>query len=398
MMEKMRTLGSILISLALLTAGCAPATDAGDERPAETSIRTGTFTDRILLTGEIEAAVAETVSVPRLPSWQSSLRWLAEEGSLLKKGDRVAELDTASFANDLDSRIEAEAEAREALRQHQEETRADLAEKEFEFLRCRTEFEKARMNAEVPEEIVSRKEYEERQLTLERARTELQKAETLLESRRRARAAEQQNLELDLTEKRRQIAVAERAIETMTLHAPTDGVLVLNEHPWFRRPLEVGDNVWVGFQIARIPDLSTLQVKADLFDVDDGVVAPGMKATVVIDAFPGKTFQGTVSRISAVAEEDAGSSLLRTFEVIVDLGGLDADALRPGLSARVEIETAKIESATIVDRAAVSFAGHTPQLVLADGSRSDVEVLGCNPLECAVQLKDPEMMGRVASR
>ncbi|MDX1583808.1 MAG: efflux RND transporter periplasmic adaptor subunit [Thermoanaerobaculia bacterium] len=393
----MRTAITILISCLLpWLAGCAGDADAGNVSTSDV-VREGRFTDRILLTGEVDAAVAESVTVPRLPSWQTSIKWLAEEGARVEKGEKVVELDTASFASDLDSRIEAEAEAREKLRQHLEETRADLAEKEFSFLSKQTDYQTAKMNAEVPPEILSKKEYEERQLALERAKTELEKAWTLLDSTRSSRAAERENLEIDLEEKRRQIAIAERALETMTLYAPVAGVFVLNEHPWFGRKLEVGDNAWVGFQLARIPDLSTLQVRAELFDVDDGRVEPGMPAKVVIDAFPGRTYQGRISRVSSVAEEEGGRSLRRSFEVLVELDDIDAE-LRPGLSARVEVETLRLEDATVVRRRAIDFTGETPSMTLEDGSNVPIELIACNPLECAVETLDPESTDRMASR
>lgn len=379
----------LLLSSLLVLAGCTSEAGATDDSPSLSSeIREGVFTDRILLTGEVEAAIAETVSVPRLPSWQTSLKWLAEEGSKVSRGDKVAELDTASFASDLDSKIEARAEAEEKLRQHLEETRAELGEKEFDYLRRKKDYEIAAMNADIPREIISLKDYEERQLALERAKTELEKAKTLLESTRRSKASEQKNLQLDLQEKQRQIAIGERAIETMTLYAPTDGVLVLNTHPWFGgRKVEVGDNVWVGFPIARIPDLRTLQVNADLFDVDDGRVKEGMPATVVIDAFPGRRFNGVVSRVSSVAEEEGGRSLRRVFKVLVALEGMDPAILRPGLSARVEIETNRVEGATIVPRAGIDFTGETPRLALKNKPPREVDLIDCNPIECAVRLK-----------
>lgn len=379
----------LLLSSLLVLAGCTSEAGATGGSPASPSeIREGVFTDRILLTGEVEAAIAETVSVPRLPSWQTSLKWLAEEGSKVRRGDKIAELDTASFASDLDSKVEARAEAEEKLRQHLEETRAELGEKEFDYLRRKKDFEIAAMNADIPREIISLKEYEERQLALERARTELEKAKTLLESTRQSKAAEQENLRLDLQEKQRQIAIGERAIETMTLYAPTDGVLVLNTHPWFGgRKVEVGDNVWVGFPIARIPDLDTLQVSADLFDVDDGRVKEGMPATVVVDAFPGRRFTGMVSRVSSVAEEEGGRSLRRVFKVLVELEGMDPAIIRPGLSARVEIETNRVEGATIVPRDGIDFTGGTPRLALKGSHVREIDLIDCNPIECAVRLE-----------
>jgi HlyD family secretion protein len=382
-----------LVFTALITAvRCLPTADAVDVRSEENLVvRKDTYTEHLVLTGEVDAAVAETISVPRLPQWQTSVRWLAEEGAQVQEGAKVAELDTASFASDIDEKLEAVAEAQEKLRQHMEETSADLAEKEFDLLRRRNDLESAMMHAEVPEEIISRKEHEERQLQLKRAETELAKAEALLRAARESRAAEMQNLELDLAERRRQISISQQAIETMTLTAPTGGILVLNEHPWLGRKLEVGDNVWVGFQLARIPDLSTLQIRARLFDVDDGRIEAGMRAEVTIDAFPARKFGGRVAQVSSVAEEEGGRSLRRWFEVVIALDEADPATLRPGLSARVEIETRRLDDALIVPRRSLAIRqdGSATLALRNGGALEGVTLIGCASRECAVSGVEP---------
>jgi HlyD family secretion protein len=247
------------------------------------------------------------------------------------------------------------------------------------------------MRVDIPEEFISRKEHEERQIQLKRAETELAKAEALLRATRESRAAEMQNLELDLAERRRQISISQQAIETMTLAAPASGILVLNEHPWLGRKLEVGDNVWVGFQLARIPDLSTLQIRARLFDVDDGRIEEGMRAEVTIDAFPARKFGGRVAQVSSVAEEEGGRSLRRWFEVIVALDEADPATLKPGLSARVEIETRRLDDVLVVPRKALAISEDgTATLALRNGGVLEgITLLGCASRECAVTGVEP---------
>ena len=52
------------------------------------------------------------------------------------------------------------------------------------------------------------------------------------------------------------IPVAEDAIEALILEAPRDGVILIGDIPWEGRKLQEGDNVWRGFVIMRLPDLS----------------------------------------------------------------------------------------------------------------------------------------------
>ena len=65
------------------------------------------------------------------------------------------------------------------------------------------------------------------------------------------------------------------------------------------RKYQVGDNVWVGLAVMRIPDLNAMKVVAKLSDVDDGRIARGMRANCTLDIDPDRTFAGTVTEIQA---------------------------------------------------------------------------------------------------
>ena len=66
--------------------------------------RAATLEDRLVLTGELEAISSENLVVPRTPSWLLSVRWLAEDGATVKKGDRVVEFDSSSFTSTLEDK------------------------------------------------------------------------------------------------------------------------------------------------------------------------------------------------------------------------------------------------------------------------------------------------------
>jgi hypothetical protein len=54
-----------------------------------------------------------------------------------------------------------------------------------------------------------------------------------------------------------------RAIAALILTAPQDGILVVGENPRERRKIQVGDGLWPGVVVARIPDLTAIQVDGD---------------------------------------------------------------------------------------------------------------------------------------
>jgi HlyD family secretion protein len=142
--------------------------------------------------------------------------------------------------------------------------------------------------------------------------------------------------------------------------------------------------------------MSSLQVEADLADVDDGRIGAGMPATIVLDAYPNMSFPGRVSSISAVAQESSRTSLRRAFRVRIALDRLDAVRMRPGLSSRVIIHTMSQQNALIVPRASIDFSAAKPRVHLANGKVVDVVLGACNAQECVVKngLNEGETLGR----
>lgn len=347
-------------------------------------VRRADFRAEIVLAGELEAARGELLSVPPLPSWQTAIKWIAEDGALVKASEPVAELDNSALTTDLDSKRQSAMQATQELQQKESEWEADLEQKELEVQKKKSELDKAILDARIPAELLSGRKYEEHQATLRRTTTEHEKAVDLLRARRTAIAAERENLLLTIGKTQREIAIAESAINALVLRAPRDGIVVIKDHPWEGRKLQTGDPVWVGFPIALLPDMDTIRVNAALADVDDGKIAAGLPVTVTLDGYPDLQFTGKISSISAVAQESRRQSLRRHFEVLVELDRLDAGRMRPGLSARVVVQREVRPSQLLAPRAAVDFAAKTPRVRLESGEMKDVQVGACNAQDCVV--------------
>lgn len=373
-----------VVVLAVAAAACFSGYRS-DRDDGALRVRRGTFVRSVVLTGEIRAARGEELAVPRLPQWQTSIKWIAPEGTEVKKGDRVVELDNSTFSSTLDAKRQAVAQAQQELDQKQSEWAADTLEKQLDVERKRADYDKAKLDAAVPREIVSAREYNDRQIKFKRAEVELAKAVDVLRSQRTSVTSDRANLVLNMQKAQRELTTAERAIEELILRAPRDGIVVVRDHPWEGRRLQEGDGVFVGFPLAQIPDMSSLRVEADLADVDDGKIGPGMPATVVLDAYPSLQFPARVESVSAVAQESSRTSLRRAFRVIVTLDRIDVARMRPGLSSRVIVQSQADRDALLAPRAAIDFSGRTPHARLASGKSVDVVLGACNAQECVVK-------------
>jgi len=366
----------------LILTGCFSGYDTTLVSPR---VRRGTFVSQLVITGELEAARGTAVTVPQLPNWQTSIKWLAADGVEIKAGDRVAELDNTSIATDLDQKRQTETQAREELEQKLGDWAADLREKTFDVEKKKSDLEKAKIEAGIPKEIVSARDYDDRQTKLKRGTTEYDKSVETLRSQQKADKADRANLDLKIARAHREVEISERALEQMVLRAPRDGIVVVRDHPWEGRKIQNGDTVWVGFAIALMPELDSLQVTASLADVDDGRITPGMPATVTVDGYPSQHFAATVASVSAVAQEEVRLSMRRKFRVVVKLARVDPALMRPGLSTRVEIRREVRPNVLIAPRAAIDWSAKSPRARLESGRLVDVVLGSCNAQECIVK-------------
>jgi RND family efflux transporter MFP subunit len=142
------------------------------------------------------------------------------------------------------------------------------------------------------------------------------------------------------------------------IEAPTDGIV-------FERMVKGGELVQPGQPVIVLGSTASgWVVRVGLADRDVVRMEPGAPAQVTFDAFPGRAFEGRVTRIGAAADRMTG-----TFEVEIEVQPQGARFAR-GLVAKVALPLARLpgvaSSATVVPITA---------LVEADGQRATVYVL-----------------------
>jgi multidrug resistance efflux pump len=386
-MSRLVTLLLGFICLAPL-AGCSGTgarADAGKDEAGEMAVHRGSFRQRALLTGELAAERGEALAVPRTNAFQLQIRWMAEDGVQVKAGDPVVSFDNSQFASDLEEKRLSESNAGSELERAEAESKTSRAEKEFNVQKARSEVEKARIAAALPKDLLSLREYQERQLALKRAESGLAKAQEELAAQKKGNRTEIEIQGISLEKSRREIRTAEEAIEALTVRAPRDGMMLVGKHPWEGRKLQVGDTVWVGMTVATLPDLSSMIVQANLSDVDDGRIVPGLEVICTLDAYPSEPYRGRVMEISPVARESQRSPLLRHFPVRIALERSDPRRMRPGMSVRVEVLGAEMKDALLVPRSALDFSGARPRVLLAGGGAAEVRLGPCGASECVVE-------------
>lgn len=151
------------------------------------------------------------------------------------------------------------------------------------------------------------------------------------------------------------LARLERQVENCTIRAPHDGFVV---HASDRRRgifIEEGMPVRQKQRLFYLPDLNDMEIVAQLHEsIADGV-RPGLRAKVAIESLPDQKIEGHVTLVAPLATFEWYSDA-RYFDAIVKLDKA-APGLRPGMTAQIEIAMPGRENVLAVPTEAVTCAG-----------------------------------------
>ncbi len=130
-------------------------------------------------------------------------------------------------------------------------------------------------------------------------------------------------------------------LEYTQLRAPIDGIVLA-------RNVQPGEMVVPGVTsmvngnpLLVVAQIQKLLVRTELNQIDVARIKPNDTVSITVDALPGKTFQGEIYRIAAMAlkSERRKESNLMVFpvDVIIDRAQAGAEGLRPGMMADINI-------------------------------------------------------------
>src|SRR5499426_423920 len=351
----------------ILASSNGAANDA--EAPA-VEVKRGSVKKVLLLDGELRAVRSRTIFGGS--SWDEfKIVYMPPEGTVVKAGDLVLELDSTNTLNkikDTDEKIvAAENEIVRVKSQHE----SALRDLEVELSKLWLTYEQAKLKAKVPNEVVSRREYQEAQLALEKSKTEYDNNLDKIEQKKKEQAAELQVKTIEKEKLKVQLDRAKSDLEGMRIKAPTDGMALYNDHWNERRKLQIGDVVWGGWPVVRLPDLTEMEVLAQVNEVDGPRLSIGAKAEVKLDSYPDKVITGQIKEISQTAIKASWMAKAKIFRVTVSLDRTVTEIMKPGMSAQVAVVLSESPPQLLVPRSAIRFEGEIAKVTRVEGKRDE---------------------------
>lgn len=282
---------SLLVLLGIGILGAVAIVRLGARREASAAPVTLEAVARrdIALTVEATGTV-EPIDLVEVKSKASGqiVRMPVQVGSEVRAGDLLAQIDTRDVQNQY------------------AQSYAALSAAQAKLSISRTQ--KQRADALFAQQVITAPEYEAAALDFADAQAQVVKART----------------DLDLARQRRDDA---------TVRAPSAGTVLEQLVSNGQVISSATSSASGGTSLLKMADLSRIRMRALVAESDVGNIRPGLNATITVDAFPNRTFQGQVERIEPQAVVQQSVTM---FPVLLSLSN-ESRLLLPGMNGEVSM-------------------------------------------------------------
>ncbi len=313
------------------------------------SVNFGKFKVEIETTGELEAKNSTKILGPsglrNYRIYSVSIQDIIDEGTVVRKGDWIANLDQSELNNKL------------------KDAQSDLEQKESQYIQ--TQLDTTLQMRQARDELINL-DYaiEEAEITLEQSQFEppatIKQAEINVGKAKRALVQAKENYKIKVAQnvaKMQEVASALSKVrreynemlnlqQSFTIIAPEDGMLIYRKG-YDGKPIKEGSQI-SAFDpvVATLPDLSIMISKTYINEVDIRKVKIGQFVEIGLDAFPEKRLTGRIINVANVGEQRPNSDA-KVFQVNVQVFGTD-DTIRPAMTTSNSILANEMDSVMFI--------------------------------------------------
>jgi HlyD family secretion protein len=259
---------------------------------------------------------------------------IVAEGTVVKKGDYIAQLDRSSYDNTLKDEYDN-------LKTCQTNFNMKVLDTAVVLTNLRDEIKNQAIVVEEAEITLAQSKFEP-PATIRQAEIAVDKAKRTLEQQKKTYSlkvaqsqTETRNVRLKLEQEQELIAQLQDYLAKFTITSPASGMLIYKkDRSGSKRKAGSSLNSF-DLVIATLPDLSTMMSKMYVSEIEVNKIKPGQQVLINVDAIPGKLLKGSVSSVANVGEQ-LNNSDSKMFEVNIKLDHSDPD-LRPSMTTTNKI-------------------------------------------------------------
>ena len=380
----------VVIAVAALWIRLSQAKPTTASTVSTAIVQRADFVRTIRLTGTVEAVNFLAIAPPRLSGQGLGtlvITKLAGSGQHVKKGDLLVLFDQQQqIRNALDQEA-TYVDFVEQIKKKKADQNTARAADQAALHQAENDMKSAGFEVK-RNEILSKIDAEKNDLAYEQAKATYAQLRKTFDLKRQSEQADLKSLEIQRDRAHDAMEYARKNTGRLEIHAPIDGIVVLNSIWKGGQMGEVqeGDEVRAGVPFMQIVNPGAMQVRARVNQADVSTLRVGQPVHIGLDAYPDLTLQGKIERIAAVGVTSSLSDRVRTFNVVFSISGSDP-RLMPDLSASLDVELERVPDSLIVPRDAVETSGDDHYVLVGGGSafsRQAVKLRAENDTEAAV--------------
>lgn len=336
-------------------------------------VRKSDFRVEITSSGELEALNSVEVLGPlearRFRVNNITIESMVDEGTLVSKGDLIAELDKSElFGRIEDRRLDLE-QSKAQYEQIQLDTSLVLRQERDNMINLEYIVQERKLVLEQsqfePPAIIKQNEY-----NVEKAIRDLEQAQDRYKVKILQEKARMIEVGARVREYENELSQMQDVLEKFSVRAPQNGMVIYQSGR--------GGKVKEGSQIsawnpvvATLPDLSRMRSVTYINEVDIRKIKIGQIVEIGLDAFPDKRLTGTVTRVANIGQQRPNSDA-KVFEVMIEVNESDP-TLRPAMTTSNTIIVNKIENVMHVPLEAINVHNDSINYVfLKNGVKQEV--------------------------
>ncbi|MDX2247879.1 MAG: HlyD family efflux transporter periplasmic adaptor subunit [Bacteroidia bacterium] len=327
---------AIIFGLLILT-GCA-SIDKSASQDIIVSPQKGKFDVSVTSTGELQAKNSIQIYGPQggrqAGIYQMKISRIIPEGTLVKKGDFIADLDKSEVVGKI---AERELSLQKAQSQYTQavldtaltlsEARDNIANLKYTMQEKQYEIQQAIYEAPATQKKLEL-DYEKAERTYEQAIANYQK-------RIAQSVAKVKEVESDLHKEQKFYNDLITLLQEFTVMAPENGMLIY-QREWNGKKRVAGSMIspWDPV-VATLPDLTEMESITYINEIDIQKIKKGQAVKIGLDAVPDKYLNGVINEVANIGEQQPNSDS-KVFEVKITVSDSDT-TLRPAMTTSNDI-------------------------------------------------------------
>jgi RND family efflux transporter MFP subunit len=361
---------SVVVMLAVPGAWLMARDTTDEDNVLIAPVKRGEFKVTVTTSGELRATKFVKVTGPAnaqaANQWNMKIQTLVPEGTLVKEGDVVAELDRTAVGTRMTELGTSLQKAQAQYEQAELDSTLNLSKAREDIKVMELGLEEKRLakeQAQYEAPTVKRQaeiDYEKAQRAYEQAKKDYVTKVSQAQAKMREVGAERDRFQ-------NQIKLVQEVMMGFTIKAPAAG-MVIYEKEWNGKKRTSGSQIWAGDPtVATLPDLTKMESQTYVNEIDIRKIAVGQEVELALDSDPSKKYTGTITNVANVGEQRPNTDA-KVFEVKVVLTESDT-TLRPGMTTSNRIETSKLSDVLYIPIEAVSTDSGVTVAYKRDGAR-----------------------------